>query len=57
MPYIIKKVKGGYKVAKKSKPSEVFSKRPLTNKMAVKQRTAIILSEHPEFIKNRKSKN
>lgn len=54
MPYIIKKVKGGFKVAKKSQPSEVFSKRPLTNKMAMKQRTAIILSEHPEYLKSKK---
>jgi hypothetical protein len=45
MPYIIKKVKGGFKVAKESKPSEVFSKRPLTKKTAIKQRIAIILSE------------
>lgn len=54
MPYIIKPVRGGYKVAKKANPSVVFSKKPLTSVQAKKQRTAIILSEHPEFIKNRK---
>lgn len=57
MPYIIKPVKGGYKVAKKANPSVVFSKKPLTSVQAKKQRTAIILSEHPEFLKSRISGN
>lgn len=46
MPYIIKKVKGGYKVAKKSDPKKVFSKRPLTKEQAEKQMKAIIISEY-----------
>jgi hypothetical protein len=45
MPYIIKKVKSGFKVCKKNKPSECYSKKGLTKKMAMKQRTAINLSE------------
>jgi len=45
MPYIIKKVARGFKVCKKDEPSTCFSKKPLTEKKAKKQRTAIILSE------------
>jgi hypothetical protein len=45
MPYIIKKVKQGFKVCKKDKPSECYSNKPLTKKTAKAQRTAIILSE------------
>lgn len=45
MPYIIKKVKQGFKVCKKDNPSECYSNKPLTKKVAKKQRTAIILSE------------
>jgi hypothetical protein len=45
MPYIIKKVNNGFKVCKKTKPSECYSNKPLTKKMAMKQRTAINLSE------------
>lgn len=45
MPYILKKVKGGIKVCKKNNPSTCFSKKPLSIKQAVKQRTAINLSE------------
>lgn len=45
MPYIIIKVKGGFKVAKKENPKEVFSKKPLTKKMAEKQKLAIEISE------------
>lgn len=43
MPYKIKKVKGGYKVAEGKK---VFSKKPLTKTMAKKQQIAIAISEH-----------
>lgn len=45
MPYILKEVVGGWKVAKKEKPSVTFSRLPLSKKKAVAQRTAIILSE------------
>jgi hypothetical protein len=45
MPYIIKKVKTGFKVCKKSEPKVCFSKNPLTLKKAKKQRIAINLSE------------
>lgn len=45
MVYIIKKVKNGFKVCKKTEPSVCFSKKPLTKKRAMKQRTAINLSE------------
>lgn len=52
MPYIIKKVKTGFKVCKRDEPiakgarSEVcFSKKELPLKIAKKQRIAIILSE------------
>jgi hypothetical protein len=42
MPYTIKKVKGGYKVADNNR---TFSQRPLSKTMAEKQRIAIALSE------------
>jgi hypothetical protein len=45
MPYIIKRVKSGFKVCKKKQPTACFSKKPLTLKQAKKQRTAINLSE------------
>jgi len=45
MPYIIKKVKNGFKVCKDDDKSECFSKKPLTETKAKKQKTAIILSE------------
>jgi hypothetical protein len=45
MPYIIKKVKNGFKVCKEDEPKKCFSKKPLTEETAKKQRTAIILSE------------
>jgi hypothetical protein len=49
MPYIIKKTKEngetGYKVCKLNNPQKCFSKHPLTEEQAKKQRTAIILSE------------
>lgn len=44
MPYIIKKVNQGFKVCKKN-TNICFSNKPLTKKVAKKQRTAIILSE------------
>lgn len=45
MPYIIKPYKYGFRVCKKNQPSVCFSNKPLTKKMAMKQRTAINLSE------------
>lgn len=49
MPYILKEVRQdgqtGYKVCKKQNPTRCFSNDPLPKERAVKQRTAIILSE------------
>ena len=45
MPYIIKKVKNGFKVCKANQPTVCFSNKPLTKKVAKKQRIAIVLSE------------
>ena len=49
MPYIIKKTKEkgeiGYKVCKRDEPERCFSKHPMSEEKAKKQRTAIILSE------------
>jgi hypothetical protein len=45
MPYILKEVGEGYKVCKKDNPKRCFSKDPIPKERAVKQRTAIILSE------------
>lgn len=41
MPYIINKVKNGFKVCKKANPKICFSNKPLSMKQAMKQRTAI----------------
>ena len=43
MPYMIKHVDGGFVV--EDKKGKMFSNRPLTKKMATKQRIAIALSE------------
>ena len=45
MPYKIVPYKYGFRVCKANQPSVCFSKKPLTKKNAVKQRTAINLSE------------
>lgn len=49
MPYILKEVRQdgqtGYKVCKKQNPERCFSAAPLPKERAIKQRTAIILSE------------
>lgn len=45
MPYVIKKYKYGFRVCKKDDPSECYSNKPLTKKVAKKQRVAIIISE------------
>lgn len=42
MPYVVKKVKGGFVV---SDGKRNFSNKPLTKTMAMKQRIAIALSE------------
>jgi len=46
MPYIIKTSKDGFKVCKKSKTDECFSKEPIPLERAKKQRVAIIISEN-----------
>tara|TARA_R100000654_G_scaffold65326_1_gene93195 strand:+ start:165 stop:353 length:189 start_codon:yes stop_codon:yes gene_type:complete len=56
MPYIIIKVKGGFKVAKKSNPKETYSNKPLSKKMAEKQKLAIEISERQSQAKKVKSK-
>lgn len=43
MPYKIKPYHGGFRVCD---PNKCFSNKPLTKKMATKQRVAIALSEH-----------
>jgi hypothetical protein len=43
MPYMIKPVSGGFVV--EDKKGNQFSNKPLTKKMAMKQRVAIALSE------------
>jgi hypothetical protein len=50
MPYLIKKVKGGFVV--EDKAGKQFSNKPLTKKVAEKQRIAIALSEHKRQPKN-----
>ena len=53
MPYIIRpsteKGESGFKVCKKDNTRKCFSKHPLSNEMAQKQRTAIILSEKAPY--------
>jgi DNA adenine methylase len=48
MPYILKKVKDGYKVCKKADKTECFSKEGLPKERAIKQMHAIQMSEHLE---------
>jgi hypothetical protein len=45
MPYVVTKIKNGYKVCRMDKPSVCLSKKPLTKKMALKQEIAVRLSE------------
>jgi hypothetical protein len=45
MPFKIEKKQNGF-VVKDIKTGDVFSKKPLTKKMAEKQRIAIAISEH-----------
>ncbi len=46
MPYTIRPVVGGYKVAKSSNPKKTFSKKPLTKATAIRQKKAIEISEN-----------
>lgn len=46
MPYIIKKVKNGYKLCKKNDPTKCFSKNPITKTKAKAQLKAIGMNEH-----------
>jgi DNA adenine methylase len=48
MPYILKKVKDGYKICKKTDKTECFSKKGLPKERAIKQMHAIQMSEHLE---------
>jgi hypothetical protein len=45
MPYIVTKVKNGYKVCRMDDKTNCLSKRPLTEKVAKKQQIAVVLSE------------
>lgn len=45
MPYKVTPFKYGFRVCKANEPKVCFSKKPLTKKQALKQRTAINLSE------------
>lgn len=45
MPYIVTKVKNGFKVCRLDNPSVCLSKKPITKKMAIKQELAVRLSE------------
>jgi hypothetical protein len=46
MPYIIKKIDGGYKVCKVDEPNKCFSKKPIPKSRAIKQLRAIGMNEH-----------
>lgn len=45
MPYILRKIKDGYKVCKKNEPTKCFSKKPLTKEKATRQMKAIYANE------------
>jgi hypothetical protein len=45
MPYILRKVKEGYKVCLKADPSKCFSKEPIPLERAIKQKQAIGIHE------------
>ena len=46
MPYLIKKVKTGYKVCLAKQPTKCFSKQGIPKSRAIKQRKAIAISEN-----------
>jgi len=48
MPYILRKIKNGYKVCKKDETKKCFSKKPLTKETAMKQMYAIQANENME---------
>ena len=45
MPYILRKIKDGYKVCKKDEPKKCFSKNLLTKDKATRQMKAIYANE------------
>jgi len=45
MPYILRKIKDGYKVCKKNEPKKCFSNNPLTKEKATRQMKAIYANE------------
>jgi hypothetical protein len=45
MPYVVTKIKNGYKVCRMDDKRICLSKRPLTLKTAKKQQVAVVLSE------------
>lgn len=49
MPYILRKIKDGYKVCKKDEPTKCFSKKPLTKEKAKRQMRAIYANENSEL--------
>jgi hypothetical protein len=53
MPYMIDKVKGGYKVCRRcnKSPCECLSNKALTKKTATKQRIAVAISESKKYKK------
>ena len=48
MPYILRKIKDGYKVCKKNEPKKCFSKKPLTKEKATRQMKAIYANEESD---------
>ena len=54
MPYVIKKVKDGFKVCKKNEPNKCFSNKGIPKKRAEKQMKAIQISEYKSKSKNKK---
>ena len=48
MPYILRKIKNGYKVCKKDETKKCFSKKPLTKETAKRQMYAIQANENME---------
>ena len=48
MPYILRKIKDGYKVCKKNEPKKCFSKNPLTKEKATRQMKAIYANEESD---------
>ena len=44
MPYVMKKVRGGYKVCKRDERGKCFSKKPLAQNKARKQLAAMVIN-------------